>query len=158
VELEGEAAVEPLNVSPPLPRRRRGAARGWAATLLLLWAAGSFSLAARQTLAEWRARADFRGPAYAWRFGTPRAEGQAGCLAGVAAMVPAGSRLALLDPHWDSFFRWRWAAYRLAGHDVVDAAAAEAAAATFLVAMGDQQPLRGTLIAGGPGCRLYRLP
>jgi hypothetical protein len=87
--------------------------------VVLLWAIAFFAGASARELAGWRQRSSHRQPAYAWRFGTPRQEGLAGCLAGVATVVPAGSQVTFLDPHWDSFFRWRWAAYLLAQHDLV---------------------------------------
>lgn len=125
--------------------------------LALVWAAAFFVEAAVRELAGWRQRESHRLPAYDWRFGTPREEGLAACLAGVANLVPAGSQVTLLDSHWDSFFRWRWAAYLLAEDDVVPAGTPEAAGSTFLVATGAEHPGQGTQVAGEPGCQLYRL-
>lgn len=131
--------------------------RTWVLVALMLWAAGSFGLAIARGLAGWRGRADFRPPAFDWRFGTPRVAGMASCLAGVNEHVPRGSRVALFDPRWDGFYRWRWAAYLLVADDLVLADTPEAEEASYLVAMGDDDPPRGTFMVGGPGCRLYRL-
>jgi hypothetical protein len=136
---------------------RRSFGRDALLSLLLIWATASFVEASMRELAGWHQRSTRLGPAYDWRFGTQRLEGLASCLRGVAGVVPAGSQVSFLDPHWDAFFRWRWASYLLPGVDLVLAGSPDAAHSAFVVATGREHPGQGTPVAGGPGCRVYRL-
>ena len=63
--------------------------------------------------------------------------------------IPDDASVAVAHPRND-FYLWRWSAYFLARHDVLD----RAESAKYLIAVGEP-PLSGTRIAGGPRCGLY---
>jgi hypothetical protein len=129
----------------------------------LCWAGFAFLLELSHAIGNYDAR-DRRAPVPAnWRFGIPQVEVLAQGLGEARALLPAGSVVAFASrpgPGDAEFFRWRWAAYFLAGCDVVpwDPAAAAAEGVGYVVShrrdVGDPRlELVRPLTAG----RLYRV-
>jgi hypothetical protein len=106
-----------------------------ALALLVAWAAGGFLLEVNGAIAGWDERERAHGP-LAWRFGTHETGDLARCLAAARPGIPAGSVVAFASAERPArrFQRWRWAAYLLPEDDVVPAADAAAALATYGVA------------------------
>jgi hypothetical protein len=130
--------------------------------LLVLWAAVALLAEVRGALTSWDARAEWRGPADRWRFGTPQVTRLERCLAPVRRLVPAGSIVAFAtpdEPRLNAFFATRWAAYLMPAHHVlVREDPAAGVMAGYVVAYGvPLQDPRTELVRQLPGCRLYRV-
>lgn len=90
--------------------------------LLLAWAAAGFLLEVNGALAGWDARAEVTEPPWLWRPGLPQPAELERCLAAARREIPPGTVVAFSspdEPPGAAFYRWRWAAYLMPAHDVV---------------------------------------
>lgn len=136
-------------------RNRPWSIRKLLLAVLLLWNVFGLARATILTVESWRNRATFNLPPLYWRLGAPRPEELRHCAEFAGRFVPRGSRIVVADAEAD-FFRWRWAAYLLPAHDVLDTSSVESA--DFLLFVGKETfPPRGTLARQEPPCSIYRL-
>jgi hypothetical protein len=130
--------------------------------LLTAWAAAGFLHEVREAVAGWDDRSWKGAGPWAWRMHTPATDDLARCLRAAREAMPAGSVLALASPD-DApeamFRRWRWAAYYLPGHDVLQASDPSAAqVARYVVAFHTEiQDPRIEPVRRLPGGWLYRV-
>ena len=133
---------------------RSAALRRLVAGLLLAWSAALLAREATAAFLGWRDRRDHRGHAFVWRFDTPVTNLLARCLASADAAAEPGSRIVLLAPKED-FYRGRWAAYLLPGHDLI-ANRRELASADLVVALNGATFPGASVVGGDKRCRLLR--
>lgn len=114
--------------------------------LLLAWAGAGFLLEMNGALAGWDGRAERTEPPWLWRPGMPQTAELERCLAVARREIPTGTVVAfssLDEPPGAAFYRWRWAAYLMPAHVVVQD--------------GEPGTRPQTRIACDPGGRLRRV-
>ena len=113
--------------------------------LLVAWAGAGFLREVNGALAGWDAREEIAEPPWLWRPGLGAPAELERCLAAARREIPPGVVVAFSspdDPPGAAFFRWRWAAYLMPAHDVVQA--------------GEPAARPESRISCGPGGRLIR--
>jgi hypothetical protein len=129
--------------------------------LIVAWAGAGFLLEVNRAVTAFDAReqASLRG---VWQLGASSPARLERCLAPARRTIAPGSAVAFASPDKPpgaAFTRWRWAAYLMPGHDVIQAndpagegLAEYAIACGTLIESPRLEPLRDL-----PGGRLYRV-
>lgn len=88
---------------------------------LVVWSAFMFLAHLQKALANYDQRRVFLSDPVQWRFGMPQIEILQRCFAEARPLIPPGSVVLFTSPGPPEaeFFRWRWAAYGLPEHDVI---------------------------------------
>jgi hypothetical protein len=130
-------------------------------TLLAAWAGAGFLLEVNRATTAYDAR-EQAPPRGLWQLGAPNPVRLERCLAPARRTIAPGSAIAFASPDRPpgaAFLRWRWAAYLMPAHDVIQADdPAAAGLAEYAIACGTRiesprlEPLRDL-----PGGRLYRV-
>jgi hypothetical protein len=90
--------------------------------LLVAWAGAGFLLEVNGAVAGWDARKEIAELPWLWRPGLTQPAELERCLAAARREIPAGTVVAFSspdDPPGAAFYRWRWAAYFMPAHDLV---------------------------------------
>lgn len=128
---------------------------------LLAWSAFMFLAHLQKALANYDRRRVFLSDPVQWRFGMPQIEILQRCFDEARPLIPPGSVVLFTSPGPPEaeFFRWRWAAYGLPEHDVIQPGTPRAPEmAEYLIS--HQVPIR--LPRAQPmkkltGCQLFRV-
>lgn len=128
---------------------------------LVAWSAALFLGELRESWELFDKRTFLGGTAAFWRFGTAQTANVEKCFAEARAIVPKDSVVIFMSPGAEDsqFFAWRWAAYSMPEHDVVQVASPNAVrTARYLIAydMPVDHP-RAVPLKDLTGCRLYRV-
>lgn len=128
---------------------------------LLVWSAFLFLAHLQKALADFDRRAVFRSDPVQWRFGMPQTEILERCFAEARPLIPPGSVVVLTSPKAEmaDFYRWRWAAYWMPGHDLIQPET-PGAAETAQYLISHQVPIRlprAKLMKQLTGCQLFRV-
>lgn len=129
--------------------------------LLLAWSAFLFLAHLQKALGDFDRRNVFLSDPVQWRFGMPQIEVLRQCLAEARPLIPPGSVIVFTSPREEmaDFYRWRWAAYALPEHDVIQPETPRAAEmADYLIS--HRVPIRlprARLMKELTGCRLFRV-
>ena len=88
---------------------------------LVVWSAFTFLAHLQKALANYDQRRVFLSDPVQWRFGMPQIDILQRCFAEARPLIPPGSVVLFTSPGPPEaeFFRWRWAAYGLPEHDVI---------------------------------------
>jgi hypothetical protein len=128
----------------------------------LAWSAFAFLVELQDTFAGWDRRESERSDPIRWRFGVRQVGILEQCLAEARREIPPGSVVAFASPQGPAaadFYRWRWAAYLLPGHDVLSISDPKAGeVAQYLIA--HRQPIdhpSAKKVRQLTGCVLYRV-
>lgn len=129
--------------------------------LLLAWSATIFLAELRESWDLYDRRVFLGGAPAGWRFGTQQVETVERCFAEARALIPAGSVVLFISPGAEDaqFFAWRWAAYEMPEHDVVQVSSPRAVeTARFLISyqVSIQHP-RAQPMKALTGCELFRV-
>lgn len=128
---------------------------------LLVWSATLFLSELREATGLYDRRTLRFDPPASWRFGTPQVETLERCFAEARSLIPAGSVVIFLSagPEVSQFFAWRWAAYEMPDHHVLQVASPRAVeTARYLIS--HEVPLehpRAVPIKALTGCQLFRI-
>jgi len=115
----------------------------------------------QKALADYDRRRVFFSDPVQWRFGMPQIDVLERCFAEARPLIPPGSVIVFTSPGPPeaSFFRWRWAAYGLPEHDVIQPEMRGAPAmAEYLIS--HRVPIRlprARLMKQLNGCQLFRV-
>src|SRR5262245_48832019 len=128
---------------------------------LLVWSAFMFLAHLQKALADFDRRSVFYSDPLQWRFGMPQTEILERCFAEARPLIPPGSVVVFTSPKAEmaDFYRWRWAAYFLPEHDLIQPETPRAAEmAEYLIS--HRVPIR--LPRARPmkrltGCQLFRV-
>lgn len=129
--------------------------------LLLVWSAFMFLAHLQKALADYDRRSVFLSDPVQWRFGMPQINVLQRCFAEARPLIPPGSVVVFTSPRAEmaDFFRWRWAAYGLPEHDVIQPEMPRAAEmAEYLIS--HRVPIRlprAKLMKKLTGCQLFRI-
>lgn len=129
--------------------------------LLLAWSAFVFLAHLQRTLADFDRRRVFLSDPVQWRFGMPQTAILERCFAEARPLIPPGSVVVFTSPRAEQadFYRWRWAAYAMPGHDVILPETGGAAEmAEYLIS--HRVPIRlprAKLMKRLTGCQLFRV-
>jgi hypothetical protein len=116
-----------------------------------------------KALSGWDGRREWAEPSWSFRFGAPQVDRLERCLARARQVIPAGSVVAFVSPDEPAglgvaFYRWRWAAYLMPEHNLVQPGHPAAGKAEYLIAYDIQAGEPGLeLIRRLPGGRLFRV-
>ena len=128
---------------------------------LLVWSAFLFLAHLQKALGDFDRRRIFLSDPVQWRFGMPQIEVLRQCLAEARPLIPPGSVVVFTSPRAEmaDFYRWRWAAYALPEHDVIQPETPRAAEmAEYLIS--HRVPIRlprARLFKQLTGCQLFRV-
>jgi hypothetical protein len=128
---------------------------------LLVWSAFVFLVHLQKALTDYDRRSVFLSDPVQWRFGMPQIDVLQRCFAEARPLIPPGSEVVFTSPKAEQadFYRWRWAAYALPEHDVIQPETGGAAEmAEYLIS--HRVPIRlprAKLVKRLTGCQLFRV-
>lgn len=130
--------------------------------LLVLWAGAGLLMEVHKALADWDGRLDREEPAWSFHFGGQQVNRLERCLARARQIIPPGSVVAFVspdEPKGVAFYRWRWAAYLMPAHHLVQPGDSSAAGKVEYLIAFDLRATEPGLerIRRLPGGRLYRV-
>jgi len=133
----------------------------WILAAAVAWAAVGFLSELHGSLTRYDLRNDRPTLPALWHLGTRAPARLQACLAEVERRIPERTTVSILSPPGPAqaeFYRWRWAAYLLPRHDVIEEGSRGATPADYLVAfqrVAEDPEL--TPIFATAACRLYRM-
>jgi hypothetical protein len=131
-------------------------------SLLVAWAAFAFLHELNRAVTGYDARAETPAHPRRWQPGMAGPVRLERCLAPARRAIDRGAVVAFAspdEPAGSAFFRWRWAAYLMPAHDVIQAGdPAAARLADYAIACGTRlDDPRLAPVRELPGGRLYRV-
>ena len=129
--------------------------------LLVVWAAAGFLFELNGAVTGYDGR-EWASARWLLRLGAPEPARLERCLAPARRVIARGSAVAFAspdEPRGAAFFRWRWAAYLMPAHDVIQASdPAAARLAQYAIACGTRiEDPRLEWVRDLPEGRLYRV-
>lgn len=133
----------------------------WFLAAAVAWAAVGFLRELHGSLTRYDLRNDRPTSPALWHLGTRAPARLQACLAEVERRIPKRATVSILSPPGPAqaeFYRWRWAAYLLPRHDVIEEGSRGATRTDYLVAFQrvTESP-ELTPIFATTGCRLYEV-